>query len=208
MSSKQTNSNSGATKPTSIKIEPWTDFPKQSYTIHTDEFCHEKPFVAKFASKASRSVLNLKETVSNKDNNWKVEDDLKFWFTLPHNHTFYARFKSSDYLKLHIDHGLFDQDDKQWNFYSSFLSDKSFSKSSVKVGAAFIHPRYNMDNRLKVNTASGLSSFYWYNRTLGFWKQSKFGMLSVVDLTNKVVQKNNVLLSHIFKNKHEVFLRL
>lgn len=65
-----------------------------------------------------------------------------------------------------------------------------------------------MDNRLKVNHVSGSSSFFWYNRTLGFYKQSKFGLLSVVDLTNKVVQKNNILLGHIFHNKHEVFLRL
>ena len=47
-------------KPTSIKVEPWADFPKQSYSIHGDDFCHSKPFVAKFAAKGSRSTLNIK----------------------------------------------------------------------------------------------------------------------------------------------------
>lgn len=47
-------------KPNSIKVEPWTDFPKQSYSIHGDDFCHSKPFVAKFTAKGSRSTLNIK----------------------------------------------------------------------------------------------------------------------------------------------------
>ena len=72
MSTPQATPNAGGTKPTSIKVEPWSDFPKQSYTIHTDDFCHEKPFVAKFASKGSRSTLNIKETVSSKDGKWNV----------------------------------------------------------------------------------------------------------------------------------------
>lgn len=47
-------------KPISIKVEPWTDFPKQAYSIHSDDFVHTKPFVAKFAAKGSRSTLNIK----------------------------------------------------------------------------------------------------------------------------------------------------
>lgn len=66
MSTPQASQNLGGTKPASIKVEPWSDFPRQSYTIHTDDFCHEKPLVAKFAAKGSRSTLNLKETVSSK----------------------------------------------------------------------------------------------------------------------------------------------
>ena len=47
-------------KPTSIKVEPWSDFPRQSYSIHGDDFVHSKPFVAKFTAKGSRSTLNIK----------------------------------------------------------------------------------------------------------------------------------------------------
>ncbi len=152
--------------------------------------------------------MNVKETVSSKDGKWKVEDDVKLWFDLPYSQSLYTRIKSSDYIKIHFDHGLHLVSDRHWNFYSSFWSDKSLSKSSVRLGAAVVHARYNSDNRIRVNTVSGASSFYWYNRTLGFWKQSKFGCVSVIDLTNKVVQKNNVLLGHVFNNKHEVFVRL
>jgi hypothetical protein len=120
----------------------------------------------------------------------------------------YTRVKSSDYIKLHFDHGLHQIGERQWNFYSSIWTDKSISKSSVRLGAAVIHAKHNSDCRLRINSVSGHHSFYLYNRTLAFWKQSKFGFVSVVDLGNKVVQKNNVLLSHVFQNKHEMFLRL
>lgn len=48
------------TKPDSIKVEPWTDFPKQGYSIHNNDFCHTKPLVAKFTAKGSKSTLNIK----------------------------------------------------------------------------------------------------------------------------------------------------
>ena len=127
---------------------------------------------------------------------------------MPKNHSLYARIKSSDYLKIHFDHGLHQNGDKQWNLYSSFWTDKSLSKASIRLGAAVIHSRYNSDNRIRINSVSGSQTYLWYNRTLSFWKQSKFGFVSIVDLSNKVLQKNNVLLGHTFQNKHEVFLRL
>jgi hypothetical protein len=208
MSTASQSSSTGGAKPQSIKVEPWTDFPRQSYTIHGDDFCHTKPFVAKFNAKGSKSTINIKETVSSKDGKWNVEDDVKLWFDLPNNHSLYTRVKSSNYIKIHYDHGVCDCNGQQWNLYSSFWTDKSLSKSSARVGAALIHPRYNSDNRIRVNTVSGAHTFFWYSRTLAFYKQSKFGLLSVVDLGNKVVQKNNLLLGHVFHNKHETFLRL
>lgn len=47
-----------------------------------------------------------------------------------------------------------------------------------------------------------------YNRTLSYYKQTKFGLLTVFDLTNKVLQKNNILVGHVFHDRHEVFLRM
>lgn len=137
-----------------------------------------------------------------------MDDDLKFWFDLPNNHSLYARIKSSDYIKLHLDHGLRQDGDRQWNFYNSFWTNKSLSKTTLRFGASVIHSRYNTDNRIRINASSGSQQIFWYNRTLAFWKQSKFGLVSVVDLTNQVVQKNNLLIGHVFQNKHEVFMRL
>lgn len=92
--------------------------------------------------------------------------------------------------------------------YGSFWTNKSLSKSSVRLGLASIHPRCWSDNRLRINSAPEVHNVYFYNRTLSFWNQTKFGLLAVVDLTNKVLQKNHILLGHIFADRHEVFLRL
>lgn len=187
-------------KPISIKVEPWTDFPRLPYTIHNDDFCHSKPFVAKFTAKGSRSTLNVKETVSKKEGNFKTEDDVKLWFDLPDSRSFYARVKSSDYIKLHYDNGMTQWNGKNWNLYGTFWSDRSFSKTSVRIGAGSYHEKCQSDNRLKINAASGSNNFYWYNRTLSFIKNWKFGIVSVVDLSNKVLQKNNLLLAYKINN--------
>lgn len=163
----------------------------------------------KFAAKGTRSTLNIKETVStSKDGSWNIDDDVKLWFDLNNNQALYARVKSTNYIKLHYDHGLTVWQDNVWNLYSSFWTDKSLSKSSVRLGFASIHPRCTSDNRLRVNTALGAHTFYYYNRTLSYFNQNKLGIVAVIDLTNKVLQKNNVLLGHVFNERHETFLRL
>lgn len=66
--------------PRSVGVEPWSEFPKQSYLIHTEKFCHENPLVVKFQTAGKSSALILREILSKKDKNWNVEDDLKLWF--------------------------------------------------------------------------------------------------------------------------------
>lgn len=146
--------------------------------------------------------------MSCKDGKCNVEDDVKLWFDLPNNHSLYTRVKSTSYLKIHYDHGLSVCHNSLWNFYASFWTDKTLSKSSVRVGAAIYDPKCNSDNRIRVNTVSGVHNFYWYNRTISFINNFKLGLVSVVDLTNKVVQKNNILLGYVLNNKNEAFLRL
>ena len=159
--------------------------------------------VVKFTAKGTRSTLNIKETVStNKDGVWNIEDDVKLWFDLTNNHALYARVKSNNYIKLHYDHGLTLWKDNIWNLYTSFWTDKSLSKSSVRFGFASIHPRCTSDNRLRVNSSLGSHTFCYYNRTLSYWNQNKLGIVAVIDLTNKVLQKNNVLLGHVFYDRH------
>lgn len=51
-------------KPESIKVEPWTDFPRQPTAFITDDFVHEKLAVLKVNSKNDRSTVNVKATVS------------------------------------------------------------------------------------------------------------------------------------------------
>lgn len=127
---------------------------------------------------------------------------------MPNNHSLYTRVKSSSYIKLHYDNGLTNYQGKDWNFYGAFWTDKSLSKTTIKVGAASYHPKCHSDNRLRINTTSGAHHFYWYHRTLSFVNNWKLGVLSVFDLTGHVLQKNNILIGHTFNNKHEAFLRL
>lgn len=60
MSTSSSSTPAPGSKPNSIKVEPWTDFPRQSYSIHGDDFVHTKPFVAKFTAKGLKSTLNIK----------------------------------------------------------------------------------------------------------------------------------------------------
>ena len=54
------SSPSPMTEPASMKNEPFTDFPRQSYSFVTDDFCHDKAFVAKVTAKTPTSVIKLK----------------------------------------------------------------------------------------------------------------------------------------------------
>lgn len=96
------------TKPRSIRTQPWSEFPKQSYSIHKDKFCHQNPLVVKFLTLGSRSALIIKEIVSQKNKAWNVQDDMKLWFELNDKSSLYARVLSTDYIKVHYDHGLYE----------------------------------------------------------------------------------------------------
>lgn len=47
-------------KPESIKIEPWVDFPRQPYSIISDDFVHDKLASVKINAKGENSSANLK----------------------------------------------------------------------------------------------------------------------------------------------------
>jgi hypothetical protein len=94
------------TEPLSTKVEPFSDFTKQPYSIFTDDFCHEKLFVLKPTIKNDRSILKVKETVTLKKGAYNLAEELKLWFKLPKAGTLYAKLKSTDYVKIHYDDGV------------------------------------------------------------------------------------------------------
>jgi hypothetical protein len=61
-------------KPESIKVEPWSDFPRQSYSLITDDFVHDKPLVVKLNAKGEKSTANIKATVSSDKESLKISD--------------------------------------------------------------------------------------------------------------------------------------
>ena len=173
-------------KPESIKIDPWVGFPRQSYSIIDDDFCHEKNFVAKFAAKTAKSTINIKETVNSKKGAWSVADEVKFWFDLPNKHSLYAKVKSTDYIKLHYDHGICEHKGKKWNCYASVNSNKLLKNILFKAGVANLGEKCNSDNRIRVNIQDEIE-YHWYNRTVVTKDKYKFGFLSVVNLGKKIL---------------------
>ena len=57
-------------EPESIKVEPFTEFPRLPYSIINDDFCHEKNFVGKITSKSDKSTIKIKEAITNKKGAW------------------------------------------------------------------------------------------------------------------------------------------
>ena len=127
---------------------------------------------------------------------------------MPSNHSLYTRVKSSSYIKVHYDHGMSECAGKNWNLYGSFWTDKSLSKTSARLGAASYAEKCQSDNRLRINSASGNHHFYWYHRTLSNINNWKLGLLGVIDISNRVIQKGDVLIGHAPNKNHELFLRL
>ena len=122
-------------KPQSIKIEPWTDFPKQSYSLFTDDFVHDKLLTLKVNSKGDKSTVNVKASINSEKGAPTISDQVKFWFPVAETSAVYAKVKSNNYLKLHYDHGVFQKWNSNWNLYGSLNSTKSLENISVRLGA-------------------------------------------------------------------------
>ena len=61
-------------KPESVKIDPWTEFPKQSYSLVTDDFVHDKLLTVKVNSKGEKSTFNFKANLKGDKGALKISD--------------------------------------------------------------------------------------------------------------------------------------
>lgn len=195
------------TEPQSTKNEPYADFPKQAYSIISDDFCHEKLFVLKPTVKTERSILKLKETVTYKKGAYSLAEELKLWFNLPKAGTLYTKVKSNDYVKVHYDDGVREIHGKKFFFYAGLNSNKSLDLLSVKLGVGHDSEHCHTDNRIKITNEKGEHSYFWYNRTMVYHNKLRFGLVSCFDVCHKILQKNNVLLGYDVDADTKVFLR-
>lgn len=138
-------------KPESIKIDPWTDFPRYSYSIISDDFVHDKLATVKVNSKGDKSTFNVKLNVKSDKAGSSVSDELKFWFSLPGGRSLFSKIKSSNYLKLHYDHGIVEQWNKRWNLYATLNCNKALENVSLRLGASNKSEHCNSDNRLRID---------------------------------------------------------
>lgn len=95
-------------QPQSVKAEPWSDFPKQPYSLFTDNFPHEKKLTLKINATGSKNTSSAKAKIAlvDYDNRVHVQDELRLWWQLKDGRTLYTKVKSGDYLKLHLDNGI------------------------------------------------------------------------------------------------------
>lgn len=196
-------------EPFSTKSEPFTDWPRQAYSFVTDDFCHEKAFVAKFTTKTGRSQIKIKETVNanSKKTTYQLADEVKLWFSLPNAGTLYTKVKSNDYIKLHYDHGVRSYNGRNLYFFGGVNSSKLLNNIDFRIGFGYISPNSNIENRLKVTRHQENNRYHWYHKTFFVRNNYRFGFLGVADLTNLVLQKNNLLFGWDIKPNTQGFLR-
>jgi hypothetical protein len=92
---------------------------------------------------------------------------------LNNNANFFAKLKSSNYLKLHIDNGVVNRWGSEWSLYSSLNMNKSWQNSSLRFGVHTVSSNLKSDNRIKIELQEGNTSLTWYNRciyTLNNWR--------------------------------------
>jgi hypothetical protein len=202
-------------KPESIKVDPWTDFPRQPYSFLTDDFVHDKLFVAKVNAKGEKSTVNIKASVSEEKaksadakSARSVSDEAKLWFNLPEGRSLYAKVKSNNYVKLQLDNGVTEHWGKKWNLYAGLNTSKTLDNVSLRLGAAHLDKVCHSDNRLRVDYKSDNEyNLTWYNRTVVTHDKLTFGLVGAYGLTSHVLVKNNLLFGYKVNDDTTSFLR-
>ena len=193
-------------KPESVKVEPWADFPRQSYSIFTDDFVHDKLFTLKLNAKGQKSSASAKFSLKALHND--LQDEIKLWFGLRGDRTLFAKIKSSDYLKVHYDNGIVERWGYKWNHYGSVNTSKALSKLNVRVGAHALSDKLNSDNRFKFDYSDNSSpNTTWYNRTLYNQDKFTFGLVSAFAFSRRAIVKNDFLIGYRVDDKSSFFLR-
>lgn len=194
-------------EPFSTRSEPFTEFPRQAYSFLTDDFCHGKTFTAKVTAKTVRSIIKIKETVGKKKTGLQLSDEVKLWFDLPNTGSIYAKIKSSDYVKIHYDHGLRAYNNNYIYLFGGANSSKLLNNVDVRVGLGHVSQNSNIENRLKVTLKPEGNQYHWYHKTFLNVERLKVGFLAVVDLNRTIFQKNNILLGYQLRPQTQGFIR-
>lgn len=196
-------------KPESIKIQPWTDFPKQPYSLFTDDFCHDKLVTVKVNSKGEKSTVNVKANISADKSGPVLSDEVKFWFPVNGNSSLYSKVKSNNYIKLHYDHGVVEQWNSKWNLYATLNTNKSLENISVRLGAGNKSERCHSDNRLRIDFgADSKQNLTWYNRTVVTYDKFTFGFLAAFGISQRILLKNNLLFGYKVNDTTNASLRV
>lgn len=195
-------------KPESIKVDPWTEWPRQSYSLINDDFVHDKLATFKVNAKGSKSTVNLKANIKADKGGLKLSDEVKYWFGLPEGRSFYSKVKSSDYIKLHLDNGIVEKWNRKWNLYATLNLTKTLSNASLRLGANHVSSKCSSDNRLRVDFQDDKQNLTWYNRTVVTKDKVTFGNMFVYNISSQILSKTNFLLGYKVSDKIDAFVRV
>jgi len=151
--------------------------------------------------------LKIKESVSQKKGLTQLNDEVKLWFDLPNHGTLYSKFKSTDYIKVHYDHGLRSFNGRLFYLFGGFNSNKVLQNINFRAGFGHVADNHSTENRLKVSLEADDNQYHLYHKTYVAHKQARFGFITVVDLNRFVFQKNNLLFGWHFKDNTSAYLR-
>jgi len=159
-------------------------------------------------SKGEKSTVNVKLNINADKGIPTISDEVKFWFTLGENRSLFAKIKSNNYLKLHLDNHIVEKWNQKWNLYASLNLNKAFENISLRLGAGHQSEHCNSDTRLRVDfNNDNKRNFTLYNRTVVNHNKFTFGSLLVYGLTNNVLVKNNLLFGYKVNDNSDLFLR-
>lgn len=175
----------------------------------TEDFCHEKSFTAKVTATTNRSTLKLKESIVNNKEKTGAQfvDEVKLWFDLPSRGSLFTKVKSTNYIKVQYDHGLRSYRGNLFYVFGGINADKFINNVNFRIGLGHIAENVNSENRLKVNLVKDKNQYFWYHKTYLAYKRARFGVMTVFDLNNCVLQKNNLLFGFYYNSNSSVFLR-
>lgn len=130
-------------KAPSFKTEPWTEFHRESCSILTDGFPHDKYFQLKTNWQGSKGAVSFKESFKD-----KLAQQVAFWFPFKDDKTIYVK-EADKYIKVHYDHGMKKIQGYDFNFYGSVQTSKTISNVILKMGAICFWENAEYDNRVR-----------------------------------------------------------
>ena len=140
-------------KPNSFKAEPWASLDKNSDSIFTDDFVHDKLVTVKVSQVASKGTVNLKGAVSKKGEKLQASEEIKLWFPAwNRGGSLYFKSKGND-VKLQYDDGNRNwKEDKGWKLipFCSIQFNKNLNNIVLKAGASVLAQEWSFGGRLRV----------------------------------------------------------
>jgi hypothetical protein len=115
--------------------------------------------------------------------------------------------KSTGDIKLHYHDGNTTIHNKQFYFYAGLNSNRALELLAFKLGVGHESEHCHSDNRLKISDDKGAYKYHWYNRTMVYHGNFRFGLVTCFDICNRVFQKNNILLGYKIDGNTQAFLR-